>query len=107
MAEEDDGSQERTESPSDKRLREARERGQLLRSRELTSALVGLAGFSLVVVMSSWMGKTSKNLFRSCWDIQHEQWMDKTLILDRLSSSLEQAGVVLFPVFWDVAWWLF
>lgn len=48
MAESEDG-QERTEQPSEKRLREAREQGQAPRSRELaTAAVFGLATLALL-----------------------------------------------------------
>ncbi|HEV2538890.1 MAG TPA: flagellar biosynthesis protein FlhB [Frateuria sp.] len=47
MAENDD--QERTEQPSEKRLREAREKGDVPRSRDLSGALVVLAGVSALL----------------------------------------------------------
>lgn len=48
MAENEDG-QERTEQPSEKRLREAREQGDVPRSRELATAVVfGLAAVAMV-----------------------------------------------------------
>ena len=47
MAENDD--QERTEQPSEKRLREAREKGDIPRSRDLSGALVTLAGVAALL----------------------------------------------------------
>lgn len=47
MAENDD--QERTEQPSEKRLREAREKGDVPRSRDLSGALVVLAGVAALL----------------------------------------------------------
>lgn len=44
MSEEHDSGQERTEAPSDKRRREFRERGEVAKSQELSSALMLLAG---------------------------------------------------------------
>lgn len=53
MAENESG-QERTEQPSPKRLREARERGQVARSRELAgAAVVGAAALSLLLLGGS------------------------------------------------------
>jgi flagellar biosynthesis protein FlhB len=47
MAENDD--QERTEQPSEKRLREAREKGDIPRSRDLSGAVVVLAGVATLI----------------------------------------------------------
>ena len=47
MAEQDD--QERTEQPSEKRLRESREKGDVPRSRDLSGAVVVLAGVSALM----------------------------------------------------------
>src|SRR5215469_6783856 len=47
MAEHDE--QERTEQPSEKRLREAREKGDVPRSRDLSGAVVVLAGVSALI----------------------------------------------------------
>lgn len=47
MAENDD--QERTEQPSEKRLRESREKGDVPRSRDLSGAIVVLAGVSALM----------------------------------------------------------
>ncbi|WP_114239963.1 flagellar biosynthesis protein FlhB [Dyella sp. C9] len=47
MAEQDD--QERTEQPSEKRLREAREKGDVPRSRDLSGSVVVLAGVSALI----------------------------------------------------------
>ena len=44
MSEQKDNSQERTEEPTPKRLREAREKGQVPRSKELSAMLVTLTG---------------------------------------------------------------
>jgi flagellar biosynthesis protein FlhB len=50
MAETDSG-QERTEQPTEKRLREARERGQVARSRELSgAAVVGACALALILL---------------------------------------------------------
>lgn len=63
MAQESEDGQEKTEEPSEKRLREAREKGQVVRSRELatasvfglsTLALIGMGG-SMAVATGQWM----------------------------------------------------
>lgn len=55
MAENENG-QEKTEQPSVKRLREAREQGQVPRSRELTTTMVLLGGGGALMVMGGHLG---------------------------------------------------
>ncbi|WP_028917058.1 flagellar biosynthesis protein FlhB [Pseudoxanthomonas sp. J35] len=56
MAENEDG-QERTEQPTEKRLREARERGDIPRSRELATAAVFGAGVLALVAAGPMLGR--------------------------------------------------
>lgn len=53
---EQDTNQERTEQATAKRLREARERGQVPRSRELTGALVMIGGATALLLMQRRLG---------------------------------------------------
>ncbi|NNC65941.1 MAG: flagellar biosynthesis protein FlhB [Gammaproteobacteria bacterium] len=57
MAESDTSSDQRTEQPTEKRLRDARERGQIPRSRELSIALVMLAGAGSLIAMRPFYGE--------------------------------------------------
>ena len=51
FAAEDDG---RTEEPTEKKIREAREKGQVAKSEELPQALVVICGICAVLIFSSW-----------------------------------------------------
>lgn len=59
MAENEDGT-EKTEQPTEKRLREAREKGNIPRSRELATASVFGAGVLGVATLSGTMGKGAR-----------------------------------------------
>lgn len=60
MAESDQ--EDRTESPSDKRLREAREKGDLPRSRDLSTAVVVLAGVTTMIASREQMAVHAANI---------------------------------------------
>ena len=45
----DDSDQEKTEEPTEKRLRESREKGEVARSRDLSGAIVVLAGVAALM----------------------------------------------------------
>jgi flagellar biosynthesis protein FlhB len=49
------GDQERTEKPTAKRLREAREKGQVAKSPEVASALILIGSLGILVIAGTWM----------------------------------------------------
>ncbi|WP_036111226.1 MULTISPECIES: flagellar biosynthesis protein FlhB [Luteibacter] len=54
--------EDKTESPSDKRLREAREKGDLPRSRDLSTAVVVLAGVATLIASRDQMSMHAANI---------------------------------------------
>lgn len=54
--------EDKTESPSDKRLREAREKGDLPRSRDLSTAIVVLAGVATLIAARDQMAVHAANI---------------------------------------------
>lgn len=56
---------ERTEQPTERRLREARERGQVARSRELEATVVMLAAALAMLVLAPTLGDQASALMRS------------------------------------------
>ncbi|NID16856.1 flagellar biosynthesis protein FlhB [Luteibacter yeojuensis] len=56
--------EDRTEAPSEKRLREAREKGDLPRSRDLSTAVVVLAGVTTMIASRDQMATHAANIMR-------------------------------------------
>ncbi len=61
----DEAYQDRTEEPTPKRQAEAREKGQVARSRELSAALVLITGVGMLFMCASSMGTQSAAIVRS------------------------------------------
>lgn len=59
----DESFQEKTEQPSPKRIREAREKGQVARSMELSSVAIMFAALGTVLALGSAMSASSREMF--------------------------------------------
>lgn len=96
MAEESD--QERTEEPTQQRLTQARERGQIPRSRELNTVVVLLAGVSALMLFSHGMMEQFRELFE--WDlrISRRDLLDPQAPGLHFGRDLRQAGLMLAPI---------
>jgi flagellar biosynthetic protein FlhB len=83
VAERDD-SQERTEQPTPKRLREAREKGQVARSRELNTLAVLLAGAGLLLMLAGRLGAGMVGVMRDGLGLERGAAFDPGWMLQRL-----------------------
>ncbi|PBJ81938.1 flagellar biosynthesis protein FlhB [Lysobacteraceae bacterium NML93-0399] len=95
MAENENG-QEKTEEPSAKRLREAREKGNVPRSRELATVAVFGAGVAALLAMGG--GITARA----------QDWMRAALspdrgLLDRPDALFGHTGMLMLEFFWILA----
>jgi len=96
MAESSDG-QEKSEDPTPKKIADAREKGQIARSRELTttvmmlSSAVGLLMFGPIIV--SGFGAVMNDSFA----IKRENIFDTTYMLDTFLNAVSQMLVALAP----------
>lgn len=69
MAQENEDGQEKTEQPTEKRLRESREQGQIARSRELaTAAVFGMATL-ILIGLGGWMARAAHDWMRHALSI--------------------------------------
>lgn len=96
MAEGQDTGQDRTEQPTEKRLREAREQGQVPRSRELSTAAVFGAAAITFFSLGGWMGNRAATWLSGYLTNFHEARNDTP----RLSSHF---FVALSDMLWIVA----
>ncbi|MEW7865072.1 flagellar biosynthesis protein FlhB [Aeromonas diversa] len=99
MAESD---QERSELPTGKRLEEAREKGQIPRSRELGTASVLLAAcFALMMVKGS-LAASLVSIFQQGFSLQREQMFDPyampALLGEMIKELIEPLGILFFLV---------
>ena len=97
MAESSDG-QEKTEDPTPKRLNEAREKGQVARSRELTTTIMLLsASLSLIAfgpVITSGLGEVMTNSFA----IKRAHVFDTKYMLETFLDSVSHSLVTIAPL---------
>ncbi len=98
MAEESDEGTDKTEEPSQKKLDEARQHGQVAHSREIAHWFMILASGIVVIMISPSMGHQLYDNLVGLWLHPHEYSFEKTNIGDFLSALLYQTiGVMLLP----------
>jgi flagellar biosynthetic protein FlhB len=98
MAENQDG-QEKSQDPTARRLQQAREKGQIARSRELNTLAVTLAGAAALFMMGPQFGEVIQGLFNHNFGATREDIMDPTAMLRHLKEAIEAALLMLAPFF--------
>ncbi len=89
----------RTEEPSEKKLREAREKGQVAKSQELAPSIVVIFGFFVIFMFSSWIFDTIIRIMK--YYLSNFSRMSITMHSfqnDFLRLTLE-GGKILLPIF--------
>ena len=89
--------QERTESPTQKRLDDARKRGHIPRSRDLNTAAVVLMGGAALHFLGGHMGAQLHGMMQQGLSLSREQALDTTFMLSALASASAQALWVVIP----------
>lgn len=90
--------QERTEQPTDKRLREARERGQVARSRELSAAAVIGASALALALFGGAMAQASAEFLREALTIDAAVLETPALMPARFGEAMVQGLKVSAPL---------
>ena len=94
----EDSAQERSEEPTPKRLREAREKGQVPRSRELNSmALLMISGGGMLLMGESILTDL-RDLMKQGLIIKQARDMDKWSIVETLGETLVQSLWTVAPL---------
>jgi flagellar biosynthetic protein FlhB len=101
MSEQDD--QERTEQPTPKRVDEARKRGDVPRSRDLSAAAVLLAAGVGMYYMGGSSGGAIYNMMRTHLTISPEQALQDGYMATAFGHAAMQAAIGLAPIFGLVA----
>ncbi|GFM82755.1 flagellar biosynthetic protein FlhB [Pseudomonas cichorii] len=96
MAENENG-QDKTEDPTEKKVRDSRAEGQIARSKELTTLVVMLMGAGGLLMFGSDIAQMMVELMRNNFTISRETLMDTTYMGRLLLSSGEHALIVVLP----------
>jgi flagellar biosynthesis protein FlhB len=97
MADED-SSAEKTEEPTSRRLEQAREEGQIARSRELNTTAILIAGSAGLLIYGPDISDAMARLMRHNFDIPREAIFDTASMIRYLASSCYLAGVAVAPL---------
>src|SRR6185312_11613147 len=89
---------ERTEQPTPKRLEEARKKGQVPRSPELSAAAVLLMAGGVLQLLGHFMGGQLIAIMRAGLSLSREQSLDETLAVTGLSASMSHALLACLPL---------
>jgi flagellar biosynthetic protein FlhB len=98
MAESESGG-EKTEDPSAKRLQEARERGQVPRSRELVNFATMLGSSATLIAVGGTLSGRMSHIMRSSLSIDPEQLRDTGTMTASLGTAAISAVLALLPIF--------
>ncbi len=94
---EHDRSQEKTEQPTPKRLREAREKGQIPRSRELNSMSIMVVGAAALLLLGSYIIGALSNMMSEGFVLTRAEIFDSGTIFIRFRSALAEVVNGLMP----------
>ena len=95
---EKDTSQERTEQPTPKRLEDARKKGQVPRSRELTMTLVMLVGATVLLFIGPRLAEHLAGLLRRGFGFDHSLIGREDVIIGYFASQALTAITMLMPL---------
>ncbi len=99
MAEEQDSSQERSEEATQKRRSDAREKGDIARSKELNTAAILIAGAIGLLVFGGIITTGLAKMMRYNLALSRRDIFDVDFMAIHLSASLVESLVSLLPIF--------
>ncbi len=95
--------QERTEQPTEKRLNEARKKGQVARSRELTTTVTLLASAAALLVTGSWIIEALLSVMQQSFSFGRAQAFDPFFGILTFRESVSLMLMTLAPLFTTIA----
>lgn len=99
MAEENEDGQERTEDPSSRKLEQAKEKGQVARSRELGSVAVMIFGALGLMMFGGMLLEAGAEVFQINYSVTREELFDPDVGMHRLLESAQRVIYALIPFF--------
>ncbi|TLX55483.1 flagellar biosynthesis protein FlhB [Stutzerimonas nosocomialis] len=97
MAESESGA-DKSEEPTEKRLRESREKGQIARSRDLTTVAVTLAGVGGLLASGGSLGQAMMGMMRGNFALSRETLLEEGAMAMMLMSSGMIALKAIMPL---------
>ena len=94
---EQDTSQEKTEQPTPKKLREAQQKGQVPRSRELNSMSIMVLGAAGLLLLGGFMLGSLSEMMSRGFVLSRSEIMDSTTIFTRFETAILDALGSIFP----------
>jgi len=94
----DESDLDKTESATPKRLQQAREEGNVARSRELTTWAMLLAGFGGTYVLAASMGDALMKMFQVAFTFDRALSFDDSLMLPNVGQLLMRAAFAIAPL---------
>lgn len=88
---------ERSEEPTEKRLREAREKGQVARSRELTTTVMLLGSAVGLLLFGSMIANALMTVMRTSFTTPREKFLDPSHMAQAFQDALAYALMMVSP----------
>lgn len=85
--------QEKTEEPTPKRLRDAREKGDIPRSRELNSTALLMAAAAAMLMFGSYTASHIAGMMMSGFELSREQAFDPQMMIIQLAASVYEGAI--------------
>ncbi|PVZ66711.1 flagellar biosynthesis protein FlhB [Pelagibaculum spongiae] len=92
-----DESSEKTEEPTPKRQKESKEKGQVPRSRELTTLVMMLTASAGLMVVGKYIYQALENVFHLSWQPQRHMLQDPAWLVQATGLALKQMVMGLLP----------
>ena len=97
MAEESESGQEKTEDPTQKKLNDAKKKGQVPRSKELNSMAIMVIGSASLMTLGSYMIGSISTMMENALSLSRTEIFDSKSLLPRFESSLFDALTGISP----------
>jgi flagellar biosynthetic protein FlhB len=95
---EDTAQEDKTEEPTARRMEKAREEGQVLRSQDLTVAVVTAGLLASIYALSTFLGPSIKQILTASFQIAPETLSDSPQLIIRFAAMFVESFIVLSPV---------
>jgi len=96
---ENPSSEERTEQPTPKRLKDAREKGQVPRSRELNTLAVLMASAAGLLLLGKGMTEQFAHIMQRGFSLEREVVMDPAALTQYLAAGIGDGLLMVAPLF--------